>query len=176
MRRRLYNQTKEFPTVINMPSTEEAVRHLKPFEFQNWVINALNGTHSPRRVHDMGIDGYSFFTRDPIQVKQSDHVGRNVVDNFETAMRRGEHDIGYVVGFSFTCGAVEEVARAKTDGLNIKLVSVKEVLMLLKRPGYTSATIGPQPEPGSLLPLNPPAKGTLPSADELVASDLAAAG
>src|SRR3954453_12614487 len=93
----------------------------------------MNGTHSLRKVHDMGIDGFSFFTKDPIQVKQSEHVGRNVVDNFETAMRRGKYDTGYVIAFSFTKGAVEEVARARADGLSIKLVRVKEVLLLVRR-------------------------------------------
>ena len=36
----------------------------------------------------MGIDGFTFFNRYPIQVKQSEHIGRNVVDNFETALQR----------------------------------------------------------------------------------------
>ena len=52
----------------------------------------IHGTHAPRKTGDMGIDGFSFFERLPIQVKQSDSVGRNVVDNFETAIRRtGKH-------------------------------------------------------------------------------------
>jgi hypothetical protein len=32
----------------------------------------------------MGIDGFSF-EGEPIQVKQSEDIGRNAVDNFETA-------------------------------------------------------------------------------------------
>ena len=47
---------------------------------------AVYGVHAPRRTGDMGIDGYSFFERLPIQVKQVDSVGRKVVDEFEKAM------------------------------------------------------------------------------------------
>lgn len=41
---------------------------LKPYEFQDRVIQSLRGHYSSRRSGDMGIDGYAFFTRDPIQV------------------------------------------------------------------------------------------------------------
>jgi hypothetical protein len=78
---------------------------------QNWVIQKVWGTQSPRKSGDMGIDGYSFMVNDPIQVKQSDSVGRNVVDNFEAAVERAGKDKGYIVAFSFTRGAREEVAR-----------------------------------------------------------------
>jgi len=111
-----------------MPTTEGDLRALRPFEFQNWVIQVLHGTHSTKRTGDMGIDGYSFFERLPIQVKQSDKVGRNVVDNFETAIRRDGKHKGYVIAFSFSRGAYEEAARAKADGLEIALVRVATLL------------------------------------------------
>ena len=41
----------------------------------------------------MGIDGYSFMVHDPIQVKQSEKVGRNVIDNFETSRNYALTDI-----------------------------------------------------------------------------------
>ena len=174
MRRRLLKLGCR-PTIENTPSTVADLKGLKPFEFQNWIINAINGTHSPKRVGDMGIDGFWFFTRDPVQVKQSEHVGRNVVDNFETAIRRAGHTTGYIIAFSFTRGAAEEVARAKDEeGLDIKLVKVAEVLMLLKRP---SKKLGPQPASVVDLPL-PPVRDPkdLPSADELIKSDRQAVG
>lgn len=175
MRRRLWNQNRRVPTIVDVPDSEESLKRLKPFEFQNWIINALHGTHSPRRTSDMGIDGYSFFTRDPIQVKQSERVGRNVIDNFETAMRRGGHDIGYVVAFSFTRGAAEEVARVKREGLKITLVRVKEVLLQVKRPGFVLPDV-PQPE-GDVLPLPPKRKPSdLPTVEELIVSNRRAAG
>jgi DNA modification methylase len=155
------------PKVIGLPVTADELRQLKPFEFQNWVIQKFWGTHSPRKSGDMGIDGYSFMVNDPIQVKQSDHVGRNVVDNFETAVRRAGKDKGYVIAFSFTRGAYEEVARARWEmKLDIRLVTVEELIA---------------PEPDKILPELasvtelplPPARSreARPSAQELINSD-----
>lgn len=153
--------------VEGMPETTEQLRQLKPFEFQNWVIRKFVGTHSPRKSGDMGIDGYSFMLRNPIQVKRSDSVGRNVVDNFETAMRRGGHEVGYIVGFSFTRGAFEEVARAKwNDGLEVRLVTVADLL------APQIADRVPELAKVLTLPLPPsrPAEAR-PTPDELIESD-----
>jgi hypothetical protein len=77
----------------------------------------------------MGIDGFSFMNHDPIQVKQSEHIGRNVVDNFETALDRVGKTTGYIIGFSFTKGAIEEVARAKAkNGIDIHLVKISSLV------------------------------------------------
>ncbi len=170
MERRLLKQGV-VAIIENAPSTIQDLKELKPFEFQNWVINAMNGKHSPRTVGDMGIDGFSFLTLDPIQVKQSEHVGRPTLDSFETAMRRNGNDAGYVVAFSFTKGAVEEVARVKRDGIKINLVKVAELLLLTKRPGSRVASVGPQPDNVRDLPLPPMRKPEdLPTAEELIAS------
>jgi DNA modification methylase len=152
--------------IFGNPETEADFRQLAPFEFQNWVIQKFVGTHSPRRSHDMGIDGYSFMVNSPIQVKRSDKVGRNVVDNFETAMRRGGHDTGYIVAFSFTKTAREEVARARwQDKLHITLVTVADLL----QPRLDEKI----PELGSVtaLPLPPsrPANAR-PTAEDLIES------
>jgi hypothetical protein len=168
MRRRLVKQHCT-PRIENAVQTLEDLKQLKPFEFQNWIINAIYGTHSAKKIHDMGIDGYWFFTRDPVQVKQSEHVGRNVVDNFETAIRRAGNTTGYVIAFSFTRGAVEEAARAQEDGLDIRLVKVAEVLLLVKRP---HGKFGPQPASVEEIPLPEVRKAKdLPSAEELIESD-----
>jgi len=80
----------------------------------------------------MGIDGYieksPLFPASAIQVKQSESVGRNVVDNFETSMKRKKLTNGFIVAFSFSKGAYEEVARIKKDGLHIKLVTTETIL------------------------------------------------
>jgi len=76
----------------------------------------------------MGIDGFTFMYRNPIQVKQSEHIGRNVVDNFETYLRRAGKDKGYIIAFSFGKGAHEEVARVKKEGLFIELLTVDKLL------------------------------------------------
>jgi DNA modification methylase len=115
--------------LVGMPVTIEQLKELKPFEFQNWVIQRMNGTHSPRKSGDMGIDGFSFLEHLPIQVKQSERVGRSVVDNFETAVERTRKHRGIIVAFSFSRGAYEEAARAKAaKGLEIDLVAVKDLL------------------------------------------------
>jgi DNA modification methylase len=120
--------------VVGMPTTAEEVRKLEPFEFQNWVvIDKMRAYLSRKKVGDMGLDGYyprSFLTEEAgIQVKQSEGVGRNVVDNFETALKRQNYKKGYIVAFSFSKGAYEEVARIKNkEGLEIKLITIEELL------------------------------------------------
>ncbi|HEY9412972.1 MAG TPA: DNA methyltransferase [Jiangellaceae bacterium] len=155
--------------VVGLPVTEDELRMLKPFEFQNWVIQQFFGTASPRKSGDMGIDGYTFMVHDPIQVKQSERVGRNVIDNFETAMRRINKAEGFIVAFSFTRGAREEVARARWEHqLDIKLLTVEQLLddrLNEQEPLF--------PRPGSVteLPLNAPAGKYTPSASELIRSN-----
>lgn len=170
IRQRMRRVTDSAIRVLGMPDSEESLRQLKPFEFQNWVIQRFVGTHSPRKSSDMGIDGYSFMLNNPIQVKRSDRVGRNVVDNFQTAMRRGRHTVGYIVAFSFTRNAREEAARARwSDGLEVRLVTVKNLLeprLDEKIPELASV---------SELPL-PPSRSAAarPSPEDLIASDKAA--
>jgi DNA modification methylase len=117
----------------NTPTTVSDLKEFKPLEFQNWVIDEMGARHSKRKVGDMGLDGY--FVGDlwrgkaGVQVKQSEKVGRNVVDNFETALKRAKYKNGYIVAFSFTRGAREEVARAKRkDKIEIKLINVSQLL------------------------------------------------
>jgi site-specific DNA-methyltransferase (adenine-specific) len=114
--------------VEGMPHTLVELRALGPLEFQNWVIDRVQGVHSARKSHDMGIDGYSFFERLPIQVKQSSSVGRKVVDEFETAIERSGQRAGYLVAFSFGRGAVEEAARSRDTGRAVILVKAEDVL------------------------------------------------
>lgn len=116
------------PIVMGMPFSEDDLRKLPPFEFQNWVVQRLFGRVSARKSSDMGIDGYTF-EGNPIQVKQSDDIGRNVVDNFETAIRRRKQTKGIIIAFSFGKGAYEEIARAKLhDNVEIQAMTVKELL------------------------------------------------
>lgn len=173
MRRRMLKLGAD-PIIVNAPESIADLRDLSPFEFQNWVIDAMNGAHSPRKVGDMGIDGFSFLTRDPIQVKQSDRVGRPTVDSFQTAVRRHGSDTGYIVAFSFSRGAVEEAVRARKEGLTIKLVKASELLILLRRPGDRRIDVGPQPANVRELPMPESRKPEdLPTAEELIESERA---
>ncbi len=119
---------------IGFPTTISDLKNLKPFEFQNWVINEMQANHNRKKVGDMGLDGYYdkniWHEKAGIQVKQSENVGRNVVDNFETALKRAGYNKGYVIAFSYTKGAVEEAARIKNDGdLDIRLLKVEDLLL-----------------------------------------------
>jgi len=155
--------------LVGMPVTEDQLRALKPYEFQNWVIQRMHGSHSPRKSGDMGIDGFSFMLHEPIQVKRwGDNVGRPEIDKFETAVERTGKAKGYVVAFSFTKGAYEEAARVKASkGLDIVLVKVGDLL--------TDAPDIVTPQPGLFttdlpLPEARPAEAR-PSVEELIASE-----
>lgn len=129
MKRRLAKVGNMNAKLVGMPSSVDDLKLLKPFEFQNWIIDRVNGIQSARKSGDMGIDGLTFMLHEPIQIKQSEHVGRNVVDNFETAIEREGKTRGFVIAFSFTRGAHEEVARAKhAKKPAIHLITVKELL------------------------------------------------
>lgn len=168
MTRRLLKQHCT-PKIMNAVQTMADLKELKPLEFQNWVIDAINGTHATRDEDNKGIDGFWFFTKDPVQVKDYEHVGRPVVDKFETAVRRSGHTTGYVIGFSFTKDAMEEAARVKKEGLDIRLVRVAEILLLQKRP---HSKLGPYPGSVEELPMQEKRRRKdMPSADEVIDSE-----
>jgi len=154
--------------IVGLPMTVDDLRALKPFEFQNWVIGRINGTHSPRKTGDMGIDGHTFFTHDPVQVKQSEGIGRNVVDNFETAIKREGRKVGYIVALSFGRGAREEVARAKAhEALEIELVEVQSLLGGTHPLARNESTVfGTE-----IAPVIPRDVATLPTVEELLGED-----
>ncbi len=168
MKRRMAKVGAPGAKLVGMPVSELQLRELKPFEFQNWVIQRLNGTHSPRKSGDMGIDGFSFMLHEPIQVKQSSGVGRNVVDNFETAVERGGKTKGYIVAFSFGRGAYEEAARVKAaKGLDIVLVQVADLLS--DAPDIITPESGLFADDQPLPTARPPE--ARPSIEELIASE-----
>ena len=113
--------------IIGMPTTEAEIKALSENEFLAWVGRKLQARINPKRTGDMGIDGWCSLNQVPIQIKQSVRIGRNVVDNFESAIRRMNKNQGIIVAFSFTRGAYDEVARIRNE-LDIKLTTVKELL------------------------------------------------
>lgn len=115
------------PHILMGDLTEKELLKFPPFEFQNWVCEKLGGRINQRKTGDMGIDGWTL-DMTPIQVKQSHDVGRNPIDNFQTAIRRAAKKKGMFVAFSFGKGAYEEAARAKNDGIEIRLITTKELL------------------------------------------------
>ncbi len=116
-------------TIIGMPTTVGDALRLKPFDFQTWILKKLHCYASPKKVGDMGIDGFTYFKQLPIQIKKSEQIGRNVVDNFVAAMQRQQKQKGYIIGLSFGTGAVKEVHRLKNvEGIEIVLVTLEEVM------------------------------------------------
>ena len=134
--------------VRDLPWTEERLRALPPFEFENWAVIALGGMKNKTQVGDKGIDGRIFpvsamsNVREagadelgleerwfPIQVKQKDKAGRPDIDAFETAMRRAGCEKGFFVSFDYSGEAETEISRFfREEHRVIVPISVREIL------------------------------------------------
>lgn len=115
--------------VHGMVESEQHLHQLNWQEFQMWAIDAVQGRHSPRKIADMGIDGFTFLENHPIQVKQMVSIGRPVVDNFVGVLDREKEKRGLIIGFNFTKGAVAEAARVKREqGKVIELLTCKQLI------------------------------------------------
>jgi hypothetical protein len=138
--------------VRDLPWTEEKLRKIPPFEFENWAVIALGGIPNKAQVGDMGIDGRVFplsaaprsvsevrdgetaglgFMDDwyPIQVKQKDQAGRPDIDSFEAAMTRADRKKGFFVSFDYSSDALKEVdGFFRKSGRIIIALTVKEIL------------------------------------------------
>ncbi|MDR0655373.1 MAG: site-specific DNA-methyltransferase, partial [Treponema sp.] len=123
----------------------DTLRYKDAFQFEAWIVQQFGGAPNAKQRGDMGLDGK---TSDgtPIQVKRSDNIGRNVIDNFKSAVERFDKNlfeknivakkpIGYIIAFSFGKGAVEEVARLKNrEDRIIKLITVEEIIPIATKP------------------------------------------
>ncbi|MDD5228405.1 MAG: DNA methyltransferase [Methylococcales bacterium] len=123
----------------------DTLRYQDAFEFETWIVQQFGGVPNSKQRGDFGIDGK---TKDgvPIQVKRSDNIGRNVIDNLKSASERFDKtlfeankaagkSIGIIIAFSFGKGAIQEVARLKNhDGVIIELVTVENVVPIAKKP------------------------------------------
>ena len=123
----------------------ETLRYQDAFEFEQFIIRQFGGIPNVKQRGDLGIDGKAKDNA-PIQVKRSDGIGRNVVDNFHAAIQRYDKrfydknksealPVGHLIAFSFGKGAIEEVARLKNvEQVVIKLVKVAEIVTMAERP------------------------------------------
>jgi len=114
--------------------TIEDLKNLRPWDFQDWVCQIIDGRPNEKKVRDGGIDGYTF-EGIPIQVKQQEGVGRPEVERFETVVRKHYYGQlrkdkkGLMIAFSFTSEAYDEASRAKIeDDIDIELKTVRELL------------------------------------------------
>ena len=116
-----------------------------PFEFEKWIVEQFGGMPNYKQRSDGGFDGK---TREgiPIQVKQSENIGKNVIKNFYSScvinekqitekQQANNEPIGYIIAFSFGTGAVQEVAKLKNqENIIIKLIKVDEIIPIAKKP------------------------------------------
>lgn len=134
--------------VRDLPWTEDKLRKIPPFEFENWAVIALGGIPNKTQVGDMGIDGRIFPASTapadkskatghldfmdawyPVQVKQKDKVGRPDIDAFEAMMARTDRTKGFFVSFDYTSDALTEIdAFFRKSGRIIIPLTVREIL------------------------------------------------
>src|SRR5271167_1135658 len=135
---------KDF-VVRDLPWSEDQLRRIPPFEFENWAVIALGGIKNKAQVGDMGIDGriypvsatpkvaknaFDFMDQCyPIQVKQKDKAGRPDIDSFEAMMARENRTKGFFVSFDFTSDALTEInSFFRKSGKVIVPLTVQEIL------------------------------------------------
>ncbi len=132
----------------------DTLRYKDAFEFETWIVGQFGGISNSKQRGDLGLDGYKKALSSgeglggaaPIQVKRSDNIGRNVIDNFKSACERFDKanfeknkaastPIGFIIAFSFGKGAIEEIARLRNEeNCIIKLVTVEEIVPIAKKP------------------------------------------
>ena len=135
---------KPFTTTLHKYDYD-TLRYKDALEFEDWIVTQYGGTPNAKKRGDLGLDGKDKEGR-PIQVKRSDDVGRNVVDNFASAVRRFDKavaactPIGTIIAFSFGKGAVQEVARLRnSENIYIELKKVEDIVSIAKKPALTLA-------------------------------------
>ncbi|MDR2773071.1 MAG: hypothetical protein LBB93_06375, partial [Elusimicrobiota bacterium] len=123
----------------------DTLRYGDAFEFESWIIKQFGGEANTKQRGDMGLDGKTV-DGTPIQAKRQENVGRNVIDNFKSAIDRfdkkllqknvkAKKPIGYIIAFSFSKGAIEEAARLKNkEEQIIKLVKVEDIVSVSSKP------------------------------------------
>jgi DNA modification methylase len=134
--------------VEDLPRSEEQLRKLPPFEFENWAVVALGGIPNKAQVGDKGIDGRIYpvsaapekrgkatghldFMDDwyPVQVKQKDKAGLPDIMSFEAMMAKFDRKKGFFVSFDYARGVEVEVrAFLRKTGREIVTLTVAEIL------------------------------------------------
>jgi hypothetical protein len=137
------------PFVVQLHKYDyDTLRYKDAFEFERWIVERYGGKPNTKQKGDLGLDG-KMPDGTPLQVKRSDDIGRNVIDNFYSALQRADkavfernkaakQPVGTIIAFSFGKGAVQEVARLKNEeGIEIKLVRVEAIVPIAKKPNIT---------------------------------------
>ena len=149
----------------------DTLRFKDAFEFEIFIVTQFGGINNTKQRGDLGLDGKTRENQ-PIQVKRSDGIGRNVVDNFLSAVKRNDKNlyeknkkemkpVGFIIAFSFGKGAIQEVARLKNEeNIIIKLVAVDEIIPIAKKPNLIIEIIDKGNDKKALREIEFIAKGT----------------
>ena len=134
--------------VRDLPWSEEKLRAIPPFEFENWAVIALGGIPNKTQVGDHGIDGRIYpvsaaperrgkakgefdFTDVwyPIQVKQRDKAGSPDIRDFEGVMTTHDRTKGFFISFDYSDDALKEIDHFfRTTGKVVVPLTVREIL------------------------------------------------
>ncbi len=138
--------------VRDLPWSEEKLRAIPPFEFENWAVIALGGIPNKTKVGDKGIDGRIYPVSHvaepgvpygtprageldlvenwyPIQVKQKDRAGSPDIRDFAGVLARDKRPKGFFISFDYTDDAMKEVdAQFRATGRVIIPLTVKDIL------------------------------------------------
>lgn len=148
---RLYGQSDLFsePFIVQLHKYDyDTLRYKDAFAFELWIIGQYGGTANAKKKSDLGIDGRTKEGK-PIQIKRSDNIGRNVIDNFVSACKRydknlfeknqkAKEPVGVIIAFSFGKGAIQEAARLNNEeGVIIHLLKVEDIVPIAKKPKLT---------------------------------------
>jgi hypothetical protein len=110
-----------------MRFSEQKVRRFTSSEYQNWILKRLGGHASSALDSRKGIDGFTG-SNEPIMIKQSDNISKLQVQNFMNAIIQTRARNGIIVAFGFDTEAQAAASRAKMNRIEIKLITVKELI------------------------------------------------
>ena len=106
--------------------TERQAKALHHKEFEKYCVRCVDGIPNDKQVNGGGIDGRLIEDGTPIQVKQSENVGRPVIDSFYKHLKKNGR--GVIIALSFGRGAKEEAMKLKLEGYDLQLWTLKQVL------------------------------------------------
>jgi DNA modification methylase len=133
---------KRIPTakIVYTQLTMSDLRTMEEYHFQEWVCQkmlAKNTSPDPSRPSgpDKGVDGrveHPLKTREyagsPIQVKQSEKIGRDRIDAFAGTMAREGKTVGFFISLSFSDNAIKATKEIrKNSGINIVLINAADL-------------------------------------------------
>ena len=129
MQQRMSDRHNLIIDINKKPMTLSDFKRLEPFEFEKAAIRHIGGVTNQKQVADGGIDGRLAFDGTPIQVKkEASPIGD--IDRFRSFyVHLKQHGRGIFITLNgYTRPAKERAASWRRDGLDIQLLTIKDVL------------------------------------------------